>query len=62
MKFQVTLKCPDALEQSFADVVACDSPEWNVVRKQCEKWFKYGELLTVEIDTEADTCTVLKQA
>ena len=24
----------------------------------CSKWFRYSELLTVEIDTEAQTCVV----
>ena len=30
------------------------------VREVCKAWFKYGELLTVEIDTEAKTCVVVK--
>jgi hypothetical protein len=25
----------------------------------CDRWFKWGEYLRVEIDTEAKTCTVL---
>ena len=25
----------------------------------CSKWFRYGEYLAVEIDTEACTCTVI---
>ncbi len=28
-------------------------------KKQCEKWFEYGECVTLEIDTEKDTCTVV---
>lgn len=30
------------------------------LKKFCSQWFKYGEYLTVEIDTEAGTATVLK--
>ena len=26
----------------------------------CKKWFKYGEYLQVEIDTEKKTCTVIE--
>jgi hypothetical protein len=29
------------------------------VQELCSTWFSYGEYLTVEIDTEAKTCTVL---
>ena len=28
-------------------------------RDLCDKWFEYGEYLTVEVDTEAKTCTVI---
>lgn len=67
MKFQVTLKCPDALEQKISDNLSdanngyTSADEYHKIMNQCEKWFKYGELLTVEIDTEADTCVVIKQ-
>jgi hypothetical protein len=27
---------------------------------QCGRWFKYGEYLTVEIDTDAGTCVVVE--
>ena len=29
------------------------------VRSLCSKWFKYGEYLEVEIDTEEATCVVV---
>lgn len=29
------------------------------LKKLCSKWFEYGEYLTVEIDTEAETCVVV---
>jgi len=31
------------------------------LKKLCSKWFEYGEYLTVEIDTEAETCVVVPQ-
>jgi len=27
--------------------------------KACQEWFKWGEYITVEVDTEKKTCTVL---
>ena len=31
------------------------------VGKICEKWFKWSEYITVEIDTEAKTCVVVPE-
>jgi hypothetical protein len=31
------------------------------VAEICSKWFEYGEYLRVEIDTEANTATVLSK-
>jgi hypothetical protein len=34
--------------------------KWSEIYDFCEKkWFQYGDYLTVEIDTEAQTCTVV---
>lgn len=74
MKFTVTMKDPDtlydaindAIEESLSDVEDEDEREAiEEVRKEklknlCAQWFDYGEYLTVEIDTEANTCTVVK--
>jgi hypothetical protein len=41
-----------------------DEVEWLVsrrteaIRELCRKWFRYGEALVVEVDTEASTCVV----
>ena len=57
MIFQVTMKCPDSLDDAIYE--AC--PEnFEATREQCEKWFKYGECLTLEIDTVADTIKVVQ--
>lgn len=75
MKFQVTMKDPDSLhdaideavKQDLSTVVGLDDEDKESiaeiradrVREIAERWFEYGEYLTVEIDTEAKTCTVL---
>ena len=30
------------------------------IEKLCKKWFEYGEYVTLEIDTEKESCTVLE--
>jgi hypothetical protein len=74
MKFQVYMKCPDALDRAIHDAVqgqlmyvpdedkseAGDSLYEEALHVAC-KWFRYQEYLTVEIDTEAKTCTVLER-
>jgi len=34
----------------------------DILNNQIRKWFEYGEYLRVEIDTEANTATVLEVA
>lgn len=73
MKFTVQMKDPDVLQDAIADAVGeltvpgLDKEELARVREMrrdtvaniCAQWFEYGEYLRVEIDTEAQTCTVL---
>jgi hypothetical protein len=56
MKVKLTFKMPDAVEQALEDIAEDDREE---VRQACEKWVRYGEYITVEVDTEAGTCTVI---
>lgn len=72
MKFTVSMKCPDALEYAITNAVACQSasldmehgeredhePLYDQLKRVCSRWFRYDEYLTVEVDTEAGTCTV----
>jgi len=73
MKVKVTLKCPDALYDAVHAAITKelilknqldDEEEFarlqHEVTTQCAKWFTYGEYLSVEINTTADTITVLK--
>ncbi len=77
MKFRVSMKCPDALDEAINDVVNKDvvalpiSPKEQLLiaesrseelREFCiANWFRHGEYLDVEIDTDAGTCTVLPE-
>ncbi len=76
MKFTVSFKCPDALQEAVEEAVksglvdtdhdeeereALEELRIQKVYKECsEKWFKWGEYCDVEVDTEAGTCTVLE--
>lgn len=75
MKFKVSMKDPDTLHDALRDAVKADvakieglsEEEREAVVEQrqetvsdvCATWFEYGEYLTVEIDTDACTCTVV---
>lgn len=76
MKFTVTFKDPDGPHECIEDAakqsVESDGIKYedereaiaelrrDKLQKLCGKWFKYGEYIDVEIDTEAGTCTVLE--
>lgn len=71
MKFRITMKDPDgvnngveeAVKSQTAGLLNLDDDEREAVReirrdkiqKSIRRWFEYGEYLTVEIDTEAGT-------
>ena len=73
MVFRVTMKDPDTLYDAIEDAIrelhvdGLDDDELedvkerrkNKVREICSKWFRHGEYLTVEIDTEAQSCIVI---
>lgn len=74
MKFVVSMKDPDVLEDAIRDAVklemanvqGLDADEREAaaevrrekVNELCARWFEYGEYLVVEIDTDAETITV----
>ena len=75
MKIEITFKDPDALIDCVADGVRENftlgdlseeeaekvlEVREETVRDICHKWFEHGEYLTVEVDTEKKTCTVLE--
>ena len=76
MKITVSFKDPDAVYEAVDEAVRKevkaikDIDEYEregliekrseQVRKKLSKWFEFGEYVEVEIDTDADTATVLR--
>jgi hypothetical protein len=74
MKFRISMKTPDAVAYAIEDAVSApfsvgdvDIDIENAAAEQkaeleelCKQWFSYGENVTIEIDTETKTATVLK--
>lgn len=74
MKFKVQMKDPDVLHDAIQDAVKADLERRQITDEEeqerltelhrerigelCGRWFRYGEYLTVEIDTDDRTCTV----
>lgn len=74
MKFKVTMKDPDTLGDAIDEAVRADIAKIEGITDEdreaifdgrreavsniTSKWFEYGEYLTVEIDTDAQTATV----
>lgn len=74
MKFKVTMKDPDTLQDAISDAVTADLEKINgldpedrkalfdtrqqTVANIASQWFRYGEYVTIEIDTDAKTATV----
>ncbi len=76
MKFKVQMKDPDVLIDAITNALEdqpkpddLDESEWKYLReiradnvyKFAAQWFEYGEYLTVELDTDAQTCVVMKK-
>ena len=66
MKIQITMKDPDALmyavSDAIEDIVDEDEKEEKKeeIESACKEWMKYGEYLTVSIDTITKKCEVIK--
>jgi hypothetical protein len=58
MIFCVTMKTPDALEDVIKRV-SQDEDEQEEIENLCRRWFSYGEIVTLEIDTDEKTCIVV---
>ena len=76
MKFTITMKDPDGVYDSIKDqareyaltikgITASEvralmetKVEW--LEKEIKPWFRHGEYLTIENDTDAGTCTVCR--
>lgn len=56
--FRVSMKSPDALDFAIENDITIEDKV--SVRELCEKWFRFGEYVELEVDTEAETCKVLE--
>lgn len=76
MKLTITMKDPDGFYESFKDSVRASvdslglsSDEANAVyevraeqvREKLSRWFEYDEYVTIEVDLDAMTATVVAQ-
>lgn len=74
MKFQVQMKDPDTLQDAIMEAVTAEINKLPLSKEEaeavvekraeaidriCAKWWAHGEYLTVEVDIDASTCTVL---
>jgi hypothetical protein len=75
MKFKITFKDPDAVYDAVRDEVISQvnstvslepSEKADIIESRTEKtidklkrWIMYGEYVTIEFDTDADTATVV---
>jgi hypothetical protein len=50
------MKTPDAIDDAISHM---PSDEYIDIREVCDTWFKYGEVVTLEINTTLKTCVVL---
>jgi putative exporter of polyketide antibiotics len=65
MKFNVTFKTPEALHEAIINETKFVSEEKkndvvSLMTEEASRWIEYGEYLTVQIDTDKKTCTVLE--
>jgi len=77
VKIKVTMKDPDTMYDAVQDAVKAEVQAMGLPEDEAEslialrtakehtkmdKWFEYGEYLTVEFDTEAMTAAVIERA
>jgi hypothetical protein len=55
MKISVNMKTPDCLEYATEHL---SEEEKEKVMSVAKRWFEFGESVTLEIDTDAETCVV----
>lgn len=64
MKIRICMKTPDALDNAIEEEIASASEDEKEILKAdaleiAEKWFKWNEIVTLEIDTDKKTCVVV---
>jgi hypothetical protein len=56
MKIQLTFKTPDVVDYALEDLSEDDK---EIAKEVIKKFVTYDEYITVEVDTELETCDVL---
>ena len=56
MKIYIDMKTADAISNAIEDIE--DDRQKEEIKQLAEKWFRFGECITVVLDTEAKTCIV----
>ena len=62
MKINVTFKNPDALDYAIEDFKESHpdvADKESAIRKLARKYFEYGEYVTIQVDLDKGTATVL---
>ena len=59
MKIRLVFKTPDVIEAFVNEQDIRDVDEKQDIAEACKPWVKYGECITVEIDTDKHTCVVV---
>ncbi len=59
MKFTITMKTPDCCSRAIEQLQNQDIDTYEI-EKMLKRWFDWGECVTLEIDTEKETCVVLE--
>lgn len=57
MKFTITFKTPDAVDEAIRGIESVH--DVAAAHQVCDKFFEYDEYVTIEIDTKKGTATVL---
>ena len=63
MRFQIMMKTPDGLNTALNESCGDDDEYYSEVQdayQAAQKWFRWDEIVTLEIDTEKETCIVLE--
>lgn len=65
MKIRIIMKTPDCVDDAINNTefdLECPEDEYptkQLIRTVCEKWFSYGEICVLEVDTDKQTIKVI---
>lgn len=60
MKYRIRMKTPDCLDYAESYQLYKDEVEdCEAFAELCDRWFQYGEYVTLEVDVDKKTCVVI---